>query len=146
MFDSCPTQRQYEIEPTEFLNKLQKQQQTIITPPGTNTRKLLQKQLNLLHEDQSEIVYYILKRLNTLINNPSEFTPVQMTISGKAGTGKSILLETIANIFIHLFDNPNACKITALLDLLQIISMELQIITYLGSIKPINRIQKLVNL
>ena len=36
-----------------------------------------------------------------------------MTISGKAGTGKSILLETIANIFIHLFGNPNACKITA---------------------------------
>lgn len=56
-------------------------------------------------KDQKEIIYTVLKNLKELHANEESWKPLHMTIRGKAGTGKSVLINTITSNIRRLFQS-----------------------------------------
>ncbi len=76
-----------------------------------------QFELEDLLPDQTEIATYILKKLKQWIEyNSSEqkelpFKPLQMTVIGAAGTGKSVLINTIVTVVCDIFGFTEAVQV-----------------------------------
>ena len=68
-----------------------------------------------LHDDQKWIAYVVLAKLKEWFTSPdlSTFKPLRMTINGQAGTGKSVLINTLVSIVRSFTDCNNACLVAA---------------------------------
>ena len=68
-----------------------------------------------LHEDQTEIITYILQKLQQWITTDYSKNiapkPLRMTIAGVAGSGKSTLINTLVTILRNCFQTKNAVKV-----------------------------------
>ena len=52
-------------------------------------------ELENLQQDQETVCAYVLENLKEHFDNPQAFTPLRLTVRGKAGSGKSTLIKTI---------------------------------------------------
>ena len=74
--------------------------------------------LNDVHEDQEEIVYFVLRKLQEFLDIKKErkgkkFKPVHLTVTGAAGSGKSRVVHVLTNTFRCIFGRNDVVHICA---------------------------------
>ena len=71
--------------------------------------------LNHLSLDQKEVVLLIMSKIKEWINwnGTQQFSPLQLTVCGKPGTGKSVIIKTIYNICYCIFKNLSCVQVCA---------------------------------
>jgi len=74
--------------------------------------------LNDVHEDQEEIVYFVLQKLQEFLDIKKErkgkkFEPVRLTVTGAAGSGKSRVVHVLTNTFRRIFGRNDVVHICA---------------------------------
>ena len=73
--------------------------------------------LDALTEEQKQIAAEVLLTIKNWLmaaENPDHpFEPLQLTISGQAGSGKSVLIHTLCSSIRHLFQRNDACHVCA---------------------------------
>ena len=72
-------------------------------------------ELDDLFDDQKWIAFVILQKIHEWFTTPnlSTFEPLRCTINGQAGTGKSVLLNTITSVIRRFTNSNNACIVAA---------------------------------
>ena len=72
-------------------------------------------ELNDLFDDQKWIAFVILQKIHEWFTTPnlSTFEPLRCAINGQAGTGKSVLLNTITSVVRRFTNSNNACIVAA---------------------------------
>jgi hypothetical protein len=78
--------------------------------------KLENYKIEDLNEDQKDITAYILSKLQewfTCVENgtTSTFVPVRLTVSGQAGSGKTVLINTLVSIVRQITQNKNSVHV-----------------------------------
>lgn len=68
--------------------------------------------VELLTEDQKEIMFYVLKSIKMWLEDDPGFRPVQLTVRGKGGTGKTTLLKTITSVVRRMFNSKTAVQVS----------------------------------
>ena len=68
-----------------------------------------------LYPDQQYIAYLILSKIKEFMetSNFSNFQPLRCTLNGQAGTGKSVLINTITSVLRRMFNYNNVVRVTA---------------------------------
>lgn len=66
-----------------------------------------------LTDEQKLIVYIVLKTLRNWWMNDKKYRPLRMTIAGRAGTGKSRIINTIITILRKMFQDNNVIHVAA---------------------------------
>lgn len=66
--------------------------------------------IDMAHEDQREVIMYVFKRLHDLVTQNS-FKPLEMTVRGKAGTGKSVVINTLVTYIRRIFRSTSSAVI-----------------------------------
>lgn len=64
-----------------------------------------------LTNDQKDVMAYVLYELKKWVNKDPSFKTIQLTIRGKGGTGKTVLLKTITSTIRRMFKSNTAVKI-----------------------------------
>ena len=73
-------------------------------------------ELNDLFDDQKWIAFIVLQKIKEFLESDdlTSFEPLRITIDGKGGTGKSVLLNTIASVLRKATDCNDSCVVGAL--------------------------------
>ena len=68
-----------------------------------------------LYPDQQYIAYSILAKVKQFMtmDDLSKFVPLRCTVNGQAGTGKSVLINTITSVLRRMFNYNNVVKVVA---------------------------------
>ena len=68
-----------------------------------------------LYPDQQYIAYCILAKVKEFMtmDDLTQFVPLRCTVNGQAGTGKSVLLNTITSVLRRMFNYNNVVKVIA---------------------------------
>ena len=73
--------------------------------------------LQNLHEDQKDILLYVLSRLKQWVedfhNGTNLFEPLRLTVCGQAGSGKSVFIKTLVSLLRHMFGRNDCCYVCA---------------------------------
>ena len=59
--------------------------------------------LSDLSGDQEDIACYVLQNIKQWLEQKQKFTPLRLTVTGEAGTGKSVLINTLVTSFEQFF-------------------------------------------
>lgn len=66
-----------------------------------------------LEADQMSSALYIMKGIHEYLHHPDRFKPIRMTISGKAGCGKTHFLKTVVSIVRNMFQSRRSALVCA---------------------------------
>jgi hypothetical protein len=88
--------------------------------PNKENGEEFKLKLEYLNEDQFKIAYVILKKIKEWLSLVSasearkkQFKPLRMTVLGCGGTGKSVLINTLASCIRNIFQDNNSVFVTA---------------------------------
>ena len=86
----------------------------LLLPTKTNGDKYT---IDTLTEAQQDILAYVLDHLQRWVMSPTcpniHFSPLQLTICGQGGSGKSVLIKTILTTIRTIFQRNDTCYVTA---------------------------------
>ena len=66
-----------------------------------------------LNGDQRQVLGYILREIKRYIEDPKSFKPIRMKVIGKAGSGKSFVINTLVSVVRKMFQSNTICHVVA---------------------------------
>lgn len=73
-------------------------------------------ELSELQDDQRDVAVYVLKRIREWVEcmeDDKPFKPLRLTVQGAAGTGKSVLINTLVTVLREMFQGTNSVLVFA---------------------------------
>ncbi|XP_078350740.1 uncharacterized protein LOC144635515 [Oculina patagonica] len=96
-------------DPTKWLQESIKENEEQETETGE--LELPEVSLSSLNENQRAIVGLVLHTLHNFLENPQDYHPLRLVVSGTAGTGKSYVIKCLQSLVRQLFGANNAIQV-----------------------------------